>query len=241
MTSENMQFRSFTRDVGVLGLKYNASMTQNRGVVIWFQVIALSGIFCWSFIPYGRWNNYCSEKPLKFVNQQSGESGCSTDWWVTCRDIILLFSERGGSRLSPNLTFREFSFNMEGMAHVSEETASPFAQLKSCLRSLTLTLSLFATSWSGRLGLTGSALSSELLSWAEIANTWDTTNGGQWTLSGGFFQKSRHPLAPMSRRGVSSTNQTDLDEKMHSKEPDCFWRSKKDESVNFCSKWEAEL
>lgn len=56
-----------------------------------------------------------------------------------------------------------------------------------------------------------------------------------------FFQKSRYPLGPTSRGDVSSTHLKDLDEERHSKEPACFWRSEKDESVNFCSKWEAEL
>ena len=86
---------------------------------------------------------------LKFTNQWSRESGSNParpGLPVMCSGIILsLFNKRGGSRISQNLTFRELSFNMEGMARVAEETASPSTQPESCLRALTLTLSQFGT------------------------------------------------------------------------------------------------
>lgn len=75
MTSENMQFRSFTRDVGVLG--WNTLLAWLR-TELWFQVSTLSVIFCCSFITFGRWNSCCSEKPLKVMNRQPRESGCNS-------------------------------------------------------------------------------------------------------------------------------------------------------------------
>lgn len=189
---------------------------------------------------FGKWNSYCSEKPLKFGNKQSRESGCNTAHQSWAETLSCSCSVREVDQDYPQTWYLGTSPLIWRAWFMSQK------RLQAHLHTLNLAGGL----WPWHCPYLPQP---KVGDWVLLAMTllWDFVLGWdpyhlpksrQWTPSGGFsFQKSRHPLEPMSGRGVSSTNQTDLDEKMHNKEPDCFWRSKKDESVNFCSKWEAEL
>lgn len=135
---------------------------------------------------------------------------------------------------------------MEGTAHSSEDTASPSTQPN--LVQGFCPLHCLPFGWCPKWDIR-SCWQHVCFSPLSFGLGWDPKHfldGGQWIPSGdGFclfvFQKSRYPLGPMSGGGVSSAHLKDLDEERHSKKPGSFWRSEKDESVSFSSKWEAEL
>lgn len=113
MTSENRQFTSLTRDVGVLGWNTLLAWLRTEVWIYDFRLVPCQ-VFSVGVLSLLVDEQLLLRKASKIQEPAwTRESGSP----VTGRGIILLlFSKRGGSRLSQNLTFREFPFNMEGMA-----------------------------------------------------------------------------------------------------------------------------